>query len=239
MATKQKKQAKENAPETRGTELLESSEALAQQLSKTEEFVKNNSLIVYGAIGAVLLIVAGIMGFRYYKTDQNTSAMEEMFQAQYYFEQDSLALALSGDGNNFGFLDIIDIYGGTDASNLANYYIGVILLKQGDFAGAIDHLSSFSASDALVQGRAYSLLGDAHMELSEYDKAGSQYDKAARYQSNDAFSPTYLMKAGLAYELAGDIRAALDRYEQILEDYPTSSEIANAKREKARLEEMK
>jgi hypothetical protein len=43
-----------------------------------------------------------------------------MFQAVYYFEADSLDKALNGDGNNLGFLEIIDEYSVTDAANLAN-----------------------------------------------------------------------------------------------------------------------
>ena len=42
-----------------------------------------------------------------------------MFQAVYYFEADSLDRGLNGDGNNLGFLDIIDEYGITDAANLS------------------------------------------------------------------------------------------------------------------------
>jgi hypothetical protein len=56
-----------------------------------------------------------------------------MFQAVRYFESDSLNLALNGDGNNLGFLQIVEDYSGTKAGNLANYYAGVIYLKQGNF----------------------------------------------------------------------------------------------------------
>ncbi|MEL6535953.1 MAG: tetratricopeptide repeat protein [Bacteroidota bacterium] len=238
MATKQKKQTQPQSAENRGTELFESSEALAQQISKTEEFVKSNSTLVYVVAGVLLIGVAGILFFRYYSDNQNRKAQEEMFQAQYYFERDSLNLALFGDGNNFGFLDIIDLYGGTQAGNLANFYAGTIYLKQGDFNEALNYLGDFSASDALVQPRAYALMGDAHMELNNYDDAGSNYDKAASSREDQRFSPRYLMKAGLAYELAGDYNEAIERYRQIIEDFPRSGEDANAKREKARLEGM-
>ena len=48
--------------------------------------------------------------FSYFKENQNNTAQEEMFQAVYYFEKDSLVQALNGDGNNYGFLEIIDEY---------------------------------------------------------------------------------------------------------------------------------
>lgn len=234
MATKQKQQASDK----RGEKLYESPEALAEQISKTEEFVKNNSVLVYGGLGVLVLIIMGLIAFRFYKDGQNQEGLTSMFQAQFYYEQDSLDYALNGDGNYFGFLEIIDFYGGTQAANLSHFYAGSIYLQKGDYNEAIDHLTDFSSSDLLVQARAYSLIGDSYMELSDYEKAGSYYDKAANYKPNQFFSPGYLMKAGLAYELAGDNAAAKKRYDQILEEFPSSNQDANAKREAQRLAAM-
>jgi len=39
---------------------------------------------------------------------QEAQAQKDMFQAIRYFESDSLNLAVNGDGNNLGFLQIID-----------------------------------------------------------------------------------------------------------------------------------
>ncbi len=44
-----------------------------------------------------------------------------MFKAEEYYRMDSLNLALNGDGQNLGFLKVIDRYGGTDAGNLADF----------------------------------------------------------------------------------------------------------------------
>jgi len=70
--------------------------------------------------------------------------------AQKYFEQDSLNKALNGDGQNPGFLDIIDEYSMTNASNLANYYTGLIFLKQGKYQDAINYLEKFDSDDEFV-----------------------------------------------------------------------------------------
>src|SRR5690606_22276199 len=122
-------------------------------------------------------------------------AQREMFQAVYYFEADSLDLALNGDGNNLGFLDIIDDYGITDAANLANYYAGAAFLKQGKFQVARLYLEDFKSNDLLVQARAYSLIGDTYMEEDNFEQAARYYSRAANYKPNKYFSPTYLMKA--------------------------------------------
>ena len=63
---------------------------------------------------------------------------------------DSLNWALNGDGNNVGFLKIIDKYSGTPAGNLAHYYAGVCYLKKGDFSNAEKQLRAFDGKGSMV-----------------------------------------------------------------------------------------
>ncbi|MEO1098457.1 MAG: tetratricopeptide repeat protein [Bacteroidota bacterium] len=208
---------------------------MAEQLSRTEEFIENNKVLVFGITGALFLIVAGFFGWNYYTTSQNDLAQSEMFQAIYYYESDSLDLALNGDGNNLGFVDISSDYSMTDAGNLANFYAGSAYLKQSKFKLAILYLEDFSSSDNLVQARAYSLVGDANMELGDYEQAATYYEKAANYRPNKFFTPQYLMKQGLAYEKLNNNQAAIAVYEIIIEEYWESAEVQDAKKYKARL----
>lgn len=188
-------------------------------------------------VGLVIIVVAsGIFFFNYSKTNKNTDAQAEMFQAQYYFEQDSLDLALNGDGRNLGFLSIIDIYGGTEAANLSNFYTGAIYLKEQQFQLALDHLKKFSSSEELIQARAYELTGDAYMELGNFSNAASEYEKAASTADDDAFSPMYLLKASLAYEKQGDLKAAIKPLDNIIKNHFGTAEYTSARKHKARLE---
>ena len=217
-------------------ELLENPEALKEKLAGAENWLEQNPKIVVGVAAAILIIVGGYFAFNYYKNNQNDLAQKEMFQAVYYFEADSLNKALNGDGNNLGFLEIIDEYGVTDAANLANYYAGVSYLKQGKFELARLYLEDFSASDLLIQARAFSLVGDSYMEEEKYDDAAKYYSKAANYKPNKYFSPAYLMKEALAYEKLNQPDKARETYDKIINEYWESSEYQNARKFKARLE---
>jgi TolA-binding protein len=217
-------------------ELLENPEALKEKLEGAENWLEQNPKIVVGIAAAILIVVGGYFAFNYYKDNQNNLAQNEMFQAVYYFEADSLDKALNGDGNNLGFLQIIDEFGITDAANLANYYAGVSYLKQGKFELARLYLNDFSASDLLIQARAYSLLGDSYMEEEKFDDAAKYYNKAANYKPNKYFSPSYLMKEALAYEKLNQNDKAIETYEKIITQYWESSEYQNARKFKARLE---
>ena len=189
------------------------------------------------AIGVIALIVVAVIYFiNDSSSKKDASAQDELFQAQYYFEADSLDLAMNGDGRNLGFLSIIDIYGGTEAGNLANFYAGTIYLKQGDFQKALDHLNDFSSSEVLLDARAKALRGDAYMELGNYSNAASSYESAANSVDDKFFSPNYLMKAALAHENNNDVAAALKAVTKIVDNYFGASEYNEAKKQKARLE---
>lgn len=228
--------SKKKGNPTKGEELIENPEALAEQISKTEEFLEQNKKLVFSVGGTLAVIIAAYFLYNYWITNRNETAQNEMFQAVYYFEADSLDKALNGDGNNLGLLDIITDYSMTDAANLANYYAGVSFLKKGEYISAIDHLNKYSSGDLLIQARAFALIGDANAEMENLEEAVSYYEKAANYNSNEYTSPTYLIKAALIYELLEDYSSALDCYSIIVEEYVNSSEYQTARKHKARLE---
>ena len=231
MALKQSR-TNQSAPE----EVYESPEALRERLSRGEAFLEKNRKWVFILGGIIALAIAGFFAYNYWQDRQSLKAQQEMFQAQFYFEADELDLALNGDGNYPGFLEVVDKYGSTEAGNLAQFYTGAIYLKKGEFQNAINYLEDFESNDLLVQARAYSLTGDAYLELNQPEKAAKWYDKAADYKPNKFFTPVYLEKAAIAYEAAGNNQAALERYTEIMENYYGSNEYEYARKQKAKLE---
>ena len=228
--------AKKETKKSDQTEVLENPEVLAEKLVPGEDFLKNNSKIIAGIFGIAVVLIGGILFFQYNTQQQNEKAQAEMFQAVYFFEQDSIDFALNGDGINKGFLNIVENYPRTDAANLSNFYIGSIYLSQKKFDEALRYLEDFSADDYLVQSKAYSLIGDAKLELGKTDEAIAQYTKAARTNENKYMSPKYLAKLAVAQEEAGKIEDAIKTYAEIEEKYYESFEFAAARKHKARLE---
>ncbi len=232
MATKRSRK-KQHDP---ANDLLENPAEIAERLGRGEEFVKNNSKILSAVLGVGILAIAVILYFQINEQNQNSNAQEDMFQAVYFFEQDSVQFALNGDGINAGFLQIVDDYKGTDAANLAHYYIGSIYMSELNFTDALTHLEQFSSDDYLVQAKAYSLIGDANLELGNTQEAISNYEKAADYQDDKYFTPKYLSKLAIAYEEAGQLDDAIAAYQRIEDEFFESFEFAGARKHKARLE---
>ena len=184
----------------------------------------------------LLVLASSVFAYTYYRQIQNEEAQSELFQAVYYFEADSLRLALEGDGVNYGFLELIERYDATEVSNLAHFYAGICYLKMGKYEESIEQIEDFEASDWLLAARAQALIGDAHMELGRSLEAAEFYQKAANHRPNEVFSPVYLRKAAIAYEKSEDHRGAVACYRRILEDYPDADR-EEATKQVQRLEE--
>jgi tetratricopeptide (TPR) repeat protein len=199
--------------------------AVEEALSKSEKFIEKNQKILTIIIGSAVVIVLGIFAFqKLYIAPREKAAQGQLFMAQKYFEQDSLNKALNGDGQELGFLDIIDEYSMTKASNLAKYYTGIIYLKQGKFDDAITYLKKFDSDDEFVGPMAAGGIGDAYLELGQKDKALEYYQKASSMQDNDLTTPLYLMRAAFVYEDLGKFDKAVELYEKIQKEHVKSTE---------------
>ncbi|HEC41841.1 MAG TPA: tetratricopeptide repeat protein [Bacteroides sp.] len=203
-------------------------ETVEGALTKTEQFIEDNQKWIVRVVAIVLAIVVLVIGAkRLYLNPLEEEAHGQMFVAEKYFEIDSFDLALYGDGNYSGFLQIIDDYGITKASNLANYYAGISFLKSEQYEDAIDYLKNFKSKDKMVAPIATGAIGDALVELGDLEDGLGYYIKAAGISDNNFTAPMYLMKAGLVYENLGEFEKALDLYEEILENYPDYSRSNN------------
>lgn len=196
-----------------------------EALSKTEQYIENNQKSLSIIIGAILLIVGGYFGWtKWYVAGEEESAQAEMFKAESYFEKDSIQLAIAGDGQHAGFEEIAEDYSVSPSGKLAGYYLGISLLKQGNYEEAIEHLSNFNADDQMVAPIAKGAIGDAYMELGQAEEAISYYLKASELGGNNFVSPIYLKKAAIAYESLGNYNDAIKLYERIKRNYAESDE---------------
>ena len=220
------------------TDFLDEEIDLQEQYGKAEAFINDNRNMVLGVLGGALLIICGFLAFNnVYIPGQETEARSQMFVAEQYFAKDSFQLALNGNDNYPGFLDIIGDYSGmTQSANLAQYYAGICYLNLGDYESAISHLSKFSGDDEIVSSMALGAMGDAYSEQGNLDKGISYYKKAANNSKNEFTGAMYLMKAAAAYESKGEAKSAKSLYEQVKKNYPDSNQTRDIDKYIARAE---
>ncbi len=193
-------------------------------LTTTEQFLESHYKELLIGLGVVVLLIGIFWVGRIYLGKQDEEAKSQMYQAEKYFEMDSLNLALNGDGNYLGFIDIANDYKYTNSGNLARYNAGLCYLHLGQFEDAIDYLGKYKRKDKLIASLAIGATGDAYVELGDVEKGISLYLEAADFGDNSFNTPIFLMKAAELHELNNNYEKALELYERIQKEYPESTE---------------
>ncbi len=213
--------AKKNTPQQQPDNLKE----LESALTRTEHFIEKNQKIITYVVGGIVVIVLAFLAFKkFYLQSRENEAQSQMFMAENYFEKDSFNLALNGDGNYIGFLDVINDYGITKSAKVAKYYAGISYLRLGNYDDAVKYLNKFSTKDLLLAPIVEGAKGDACLELGQQEKALAHYKKAYELTDNELTTPIYMMKAGGVYETLDEPEKALEIYNKLKEKYPNSTE---------------
>lgn len=187
-------------------------------------FERNRNTIIYGALALIALIAAFFIYQTFVKAPAERDAAAYLQQAQIAFERDSFAIALEEPiPGEYGFLDIIDNYGSTEAGNLANYYAAVSYLNLGQYEVALKFAEDFSAEGTLLPAMKAGVMGDAESELGNMDAALGHY-KTAVDEAGENFVTAgyYLNKLGQLYKKQGNNAEALAAFKRLKQDYGRS-----------------
>lgn len=198
---------------------------VSEAIGKTEHFINQNKKSLGIIIGALVLAIGGYLFYqRVYVAGKEKEAQAELFRAEQYFNQDSLKLAVNGDGNHPGLEELVNDYSVSPSGNLSRYYLGMSYLKMKEYDKAVDMLKSYDAKDEVTGALTYGAIGDAYMELKNTDEAITYYEKASKEKPNAFNTPMMLMKWAGALESKGNFKEAIDVYEHLKKDYPASPE---------------
>ena len=212
-------------------------ETLGEAMNKTELFFEKSGRKMTYVFLVLLVLAALVYGYRVLIVHPRVEKAAEMIsEAQNRFDAENpdFELALLGDANGAGFLDVIEKYGSTPSGNLAKHYAGICYLRTGDLENAAKYLAKFSPlkgiPGAIVNAQNYGLQGDVAVERQDYAAAVKFYDKAVKAADNNMTAPMYLRKAGLAEQARGNDDKAAAYYEEILTSYPASMEAREAEK---------
>lgn len=211
--------------------------AIGEAVTKTESFFENNSKPVALALAALFVIAGGIYALTKFVLEPRAQKANEMIvEAQYRFEAENpdYELALHGDENGAGFLEVIESYGSTTAGNIANHYAGICYLHLGDLDAAAEYLAKYKPVKGLagqiVTAQNLGLQGDIAAEQGDLDKAAKLYEKAVKASDNSYTAPLFMNKRALVFEAQGLHAEAVEVLEQLLAQYPSSAEAREAEK---------
>ena len=208
--------------ENLGSKKMEQTTENENFVTKVLSFFNKYQNLIYGIIIGILVLVLAILAFnRFFLQKKNAEASAQIVQPiQWYMQGDtaSLNMALEGDGENDGFLDIASSYKLTKTANTANYYAGLTYLKLGKKDEAMDYLKKFKQKEDVLWYACQATIGDLYDDQGDEANAISYYEKAAKGK-DPLFTPIALFKLGQMYERKGDWNKALAAYETIEKDF--------------------
>lgn len=204
-------------------------EVVTETVSKTEKFFEQNGKLVTLVLAAIIVVIGGYFANKYLIAQPRAEkASAEMFAAIQNFNAEEWQVALDGDGNYAGFLEVIDNYGSTPQGSLAAHYAGVCYLKLGDKENALTYLAKYKAGKGapaeIINAQNIGLQADIVADGGDLKKAAALYTKAVEASANSLTAPYYLKKLGQVEEALGNTAAALAAYQRIADEYNTALE---------------
>lgn len=190
-------------------------ENLNEHLTKAGIQVQEHKKIILWVVLAVIAVGAFVAGYFFiYKNPRANKSWEEYAKVQMQaMGNDSIATA--------GFKKIADKYNGSAGGAVASIEAGMNLYQKGDYQGALKYLEKAEIPEPVLEASVTKLMGDCYVNLKQYDKALSTFDKAiSQADGNPQLVPAMMMKKANIYEKQKNYKKALETYESIKKDYP-------------------
>ena len=194
-------------------------EVLDDSLNKTEIILEENKKLIGNVIMGVVALLVVFFGYdNLVAAPAEKEGLEEIWEAQQDFESET-GKRDSSSTIAEDFETVIENYSSTSSGNIAQLYLGISLMKTGDFSEAQEALEDFSPAGLLMPGLKLGLIGDCQSENDDYQSAVTNYSKAAELLNSKSGSVYFLKKAGILLEQNEQFSEAIEVYETALYKY--------------------
>lgn len=223
-------------PETSSRRKELRSNSIIDLYARSLLFFEENKKALYAA-GVGLIVVIAAVGFYLWNAQQTEAeAQEHLGKIERAYAAGDYERALQGGGDRMGLLEIADTYSGTNAGNLATFYVANAYLRNDMPDEALTYLQRFNKDRDLVGASALAAEASILEDRGEYAESADLYEQAASYAGSAHVSPQYLMNAGRAYESEGNFSEARRVYTEIQDEYADTPQADQVQRHLARVE---
>jgi TolA-binding protein len=213
-------------------------DTLMTTVAMTEGFYyENKKYINYALTGLVVLAVAVVI-FVNNRRSNNEKAGTELSRVLTLMDvapADPATLKAAIDGRPeqaiMGLKAIVDNYGGTDAGELARFYLAAAYYRLGDWQNAYENYDDFSGGGRELEAGAKAGAAASLEALKRYDEAAGLYESAKKLDPEGADAPERISSAARCYGIAGKKEDAVRLLKQLKEDYPKSASAREADRD--------
>lgn len=204
---------------SRKSSALHPDDAMALRAAALAEWAKRNARMVIGISAVALVVVGGLLVWKYSQGQRRASAAENLLSLR---ANPTVATA-AGTRQLEGF---IQTYNGTTEADEARLMLAEARMNAGNPRAAVTELTRLAGSNSTLAAQAGMMLGSAYAQAGDRPAAIRAYEQAGektrlRYQRFEA-----LGQAALQHEVAGNYAAAAEIYRRLLGEAEPNSQQA-------------
>lgn len=193
---------------------------------KAVDYVNQHTREITYAVIAVLVVVALAFFMIRSKREAEENASVELAKAKLKFTSQAYQEAIDI------LKKLVENYDGTKSAGVGTVYLAQAYMKQQDFVNAEKYFQAYLddyGDDDLLAGAATAGIAATFDERKEYAKAAELYEKAANEFAELMYAPTWLMDAARCYARAGSSQNAQNALRKIIDNYPKTAIVEDAK----------
>ena len=188
-------------------------------------WVRAHQKLVLGIAGGVVVLALGAWVIMETGQRRQLRAAEALDQARNIAESGNLPLAASE------LQKIIETFSGTDAATEAVVTLNQVRMVNGQSELAVVSLQEYLKTNPkkVYKVPAQGLLGEALENAGRPEEAGAAYLGAAEDAEVDYLKAQYLLSAARAYGNAGKVEEAVKALQTIIDKYPKTTALTEAR----------
>lgn len=182
-------------------------------LENATVWAQANTKPIMMAVAGIVLVAAGIFGYRYLSESKNAESSTALYQAQGPLLEGKLPEA------QIALQRVANKYSGTAAGQQASLLLAQVLYDQKQFQGGIDMLSKARGSASRENGASFdAMIASGYEGLGNLEKAAEAYGKAASSSITNHDRDNNLLSQGRSLMLAGKTEDAKKILEALSKD---------------------
>ena len=188
-------------------------------------WVRKHQKLVLGIAGAVVVLALGAWVVTETGQRRQLRAAEALDQARNIAESGNLPLAASE------LQKIIETFSGTDAATEAVVTLNQVRMVNGQSELAVVSLQDYLKTNPkkVYKVPAQGLLGEALENAGRPEEAGAAYMGASEDAEVDYLKAQYLLSTARAYSNAGKVDEAVKALQTIIDKYPKTTALTEAR----------
>ena len=200
-------------------------DALITTYAKVTGWYEQNKRTINITLGSLLALVIIVVVYLNNRSANNEKATAQLGQVFAYYDNGQYLVAIDGvpERNIAGLRSIVDNYGGTDAGDLARFYLAGSLFQLGRFDEALEQYEDFGPDDPLLTVSRLAGIAACLEAKGDAGGAASSFEKAATRYAGDPSAAENLSNAARNYLQAGNKERALELYRKLKKDHPAST----------------